>query len=133
MTFLRCALILSLSCGAASAATLVPASQTLEAIHGAAVTDADKFFDGLSSRVKLVTPTEYAPLPSVPTETAPESSAAAPALAPSATIESPGAAMRETVPPSSSASSARGESSAGLWIGIALAVAAAAVLLLLLL
>lgn len=49
----------------AAAATLGPASQTLEALRGSAVTDPDAFFDGLAGRVSVVTPSSFVALPQV--------------------------------------------------------------------
>jgi hypothetical protein len=112
----------------ASAAGLGPTTQTLEAIHGTAVTDPARFFDGLESRVNVLEPMGYAPLPPAPedkpAETRLESHAAATELA-----------VREPLPPEPS-TRPRGEaprSGAVDWttiLAVGLSVALAAALLL---
>jgi len=113
-----------LLCASAPAADMGPASQTLDAMRGEAVSNPDHFFDGMDARVTSPLPVYYAPLPAVP-ETLPDDTIFdSRRIAPGLTLHQPISAAR-----SSTASS--GSMGTVLMFALGAALVAAAVLLLL--
>ncbi|MDE2142345.1 MAG: hypothetical protein KGL74_14060 [Elusimicrobia bacterium] len=127
MRFFLAAALLSLFSSAASAAPMGPAAQTLEALHGTAVNDPARFFDGMSDRVSVVEPSGYVALPPAPAEPPAEIKFDSRRIA-------PGLTLHEPVPPLPKASRARAAASSdAVYYVIGASLVAAAVLLLLLL
>lgn len=99
-----------------------PASQTLDAMRGEAVSNPDLFFDGMDSRVTSPMPIYYAPLPAVPATVPDDTRFDSRRIAPGLTLHQP-------VPASKGSSS--GSMGTVLMFALGAALVAAAVLLLL--
>ena len=112
----------------ALAANMGPSAQTLEALHGTAVTDPARFFDGMASRVNVVEPMFYAPLPGAPEEAPVETRLGATVMTPAVLANEPANA-----PVTSPEQGNTRSSSTTMWIVSGAVVVAAALLLLLLL
>jgi hypothetical protein len=119
-------LLLLLSPGTpASAATMGPAAQTLEALRGAAVDAPDRFFDGMDQRVTVLAPSSFVALPKDLEPAAADASFDSRVVAPGVTVHRP-------VPPEPRAPSrAEGFSGGTVLLVAGAALIAAAVLLLL--
>lgn len=130
MTRLGLAALFSFLGASAFAAALEPAAQTLEAMHGASISDPDRFFDGLASRVHLVEPVAYAPLPEPPP--APVVQFDSRRVAPGVTLHTPLPAP-ESVPASAAALEPKAEGGPPIWGLIAAGILAVGLILLLVL
>ncbi|MFI5346790.1 MAG: hypothetical protein ACHQ51_10490 [Elusimicrobiota bacterium] len=131
MKFLVAAAALFSLLAPASAAPLGPTAQTLEAIHGTAVNDPARFFDGMDSRVNLLEPTAYAPLPAVAEEKPAETRFDSREIAPGLTLHEPVPPSAATaVPPVRDQSARGGSPSLAMILAVCASVALAAALLL---
>lgn len=101
-----------------------PASQTLEAMRGEAVSNPDRFFDGMDSRVTSPMPIYYAPLPAVTAAMPGDTTFDSRSVAPGLTIHTP-------MHPAKDSSSSSGSMGTVLMFALGAALVAAAVLLLL--